>query len=119
MMSGRLRAAIGNRPARRDECVWRCDDFVAKLDVEHAQRDVQRGSAAVEAERVLRAAELREVLFKLCDVRPEAERTVVQRAGERGVNFLADAFDLRGQVEIWNFFWHFEIQVCRSRNWSS
>src|SRR6202044_895767 len=92
--------------ARRDERVRRGDDFVARPDIEQPQRDVQRGRAAVETERVLRAAELREVFFKLRHVRPEAKRTVVERAGERGVNFLTDAFDLRGQVEIGNFFSH-------------
>jgi len=109
-----LRAAIGNRPARRDESVGRRDDFVARPDIGEPHGDVQRGGAAVEAERILRAAELREVFFKLRHVRPEAEGAVVERVGERGVNLRADAFDLRGQVEIGDFGCHLSAKITRA-----
>jgi len=44
---------------------------------------------------MFRAAEFRKVLLELRHVRSEAEGAIVKRAGERGVNLLADATQLR------------------------
>ncbi len=102
----RFRAGVGNRPARRHKSERRGDDLVARPDAEQQHGDVQRGRAAVEGDAVFRADEPGEVLFKLRHVRPQAERAVVNRPRDGGVNFLADAAKLRGQVEIGNLVRH-------------
>jgi Xaa-Pro aminopeptidase len=56
---------------------------------------------------MFRAAEFGEILFELRHVRAEAERAIVQRAGERSVNFLADTAELRREVEVGNSVRHF------------
>jgi hypothetical protein len=52
----RLRADVGNRPARGDEREGRGDDFIAGADAEQQHRHVQRRGAAVEPGAVFRAA---------------------------------------------------------------
>ena len=49
---------------------------------------------------MFRADEFGEILFKLRHVRAEAERAVVERARDGGVEVLAEAANLRRQVEI-------------------
>ena len=102
----RPRPAVRDGPARGDESERRGDDLVAGADIVQPHRDMQGGRAAVEAERVLHPAVRREILFKLRHVRPEAERTVVERTRQRGVQLRADGTDLRGQVQIGNFVRH-------------
>jgi hypothetical protein len=44
--------------------------------------------------------ELRKIFFELRHVGSETERAVVDGAGDGGVQFLADAAELRGQIEV-------------------
>jgi len=96
----RLRAGIRNGPARRDERVRRADDFIARFDIEQQHRDVQRGGAAIETQRVPGVAIAGKVLFKLRHIGPQAERAIVNGFGNDGVQLLAKGPHLRGQIEI-------------------
>jgi hypothetical protein len=106
----RLVSSVTYRPRASLVChrktLRRGDDFVTRADAEQHQRDVQRGRAAVESDAMLRAAEFREILFKLCHVRPEAKGTIVEGARDGGVKFRAEAADLCGQIEVGNFDGH-------------
>ena len=55
---------------------------------------------------MFRAAKCREVLLKLGHVRTEAERTLVDRPRDGGVELRADRADLGGEVEVRNFGVH-------------
>jgi len=95
-------AHVGNGPARRDERAGGGDDLIPGTDIEQPHRYMQRRRAAVEGDAVLRPAEPGEVLLKLHYVRPKAERAVVERARNRGVNVLAYPPHLGRQVQIWH-----------------
>ena len=72
---------------------------------------MQGRGAAVEADAMFRAAEPREILFKLRHVRPEAERAVVKGARDGGVEILADAAQLGRQIEVGDWFGHDGVSV--------
>jgi hypothetical protein len=67
---------------------------------------MQRGRAIVKTKRVRRAAESGEIFLKLRHIRAEAKRAVIQRAGDGGVNFRAQRFELGAQVKVRNRFRH-------------
>ena len=102
----RFGADIGNGPTRGDEGERRGDDFIARPDAEHDHGDVQGGGAAVEAEAMFRAEVFGEILFELDHIRPEAEGTIVESAGNGRVEIFAEASYLRRQIEIRNGFAH-------------
>jgi hypothetical protein len=84
----------------------RGNDFIALLDAEQQQRDVQSRCAAVEGDAMFRTTILGEIFFELDDVRAETERAGVEVAGDGGVNFFAQRTDLRREVEIRDFIVH-------------
>ena len=69
----RLCADIGNRPARRHECVGGGDHFIPRLEAEQQQRNMQGRCPAVEGDAMLRADEGGEIFFELHHVRAQAK----------------------------------------------
>jgi hypothetical protein len=61
---------------------------------------VQGGGAAVHGHGVLGADEFGKIFFELHDIGSEAERAIVERAGNGGVKFGPDGTHLGFEIEI-------------------
>ena len=94
----RLGADVRDGPTGGNESERSGNDLVAGLDVEQAQGQVQRRRAAVDRDRVPRAAEFRKVLLELLHIRSQAETALVQSTGDGRVNFGAKRAHLRREV---------------------
>jgi len=83
---------VVDRVRARGECQRRAGDLVAGADSEHDQRQVERGGAAREGERVRHADNLAQLLLERVHVRPE-------RCDPVGVDRVPDEPELAaGQV---------------------
>jgi hypothetical protein len=66
---------------------------------------MKRGSAAIESDTMLSAAEPGEILLELNYIRAEAKGTVVEGARDSGINFFPDSSHLGGQIKVRNGFY--------------
>jgi len=95
-----LCARVRNGPTGGYESGWGSDDLITRADVEQEQSYMESGGAAVEPDTMLCLAKTRKIFFKLDYVRPEAKGAVIERARDRGVDFLAQWPHLGRQIEI-------------------
>src|SRR3974377_233926 len=96
----RVGAHVGNGPAGGNESKRRGDNLIARPEVQQAHGHVEGRGAAIEANAVLRGAELREVLLELRHIRPQAKTALIECPPQRSINLRSNRAQLRRQVEV-------------------
>src|SRR5271170_1284805 len=84
-----LRAAIGDRFGRGYKSVWSCNHFVARLNTERQQPEVERGRPGGERDAVLRTAEGCKFAFEGLYFLAEDECGFLAHAIKRGEDIVA------------------------------
>ena len=87
----RFGADVGNRPTGGHECERRGDDFITGANSQQHHGHMQRRSAAVETDAMVRTSIFGKVLLKMRHVRSKTEGTVVECAGDGGIEVFPEA----------------------------
>ena len=95
----RLCAAIKYRGCGRDEGHRYGDDLIAGTNASRKQRQVQRGSSAIDGVAMADVAIGRETLLECRDLRSQHELRAVDRAQDRGIDFRLDLMVLSFQIQ--------------------
>src|SRR5580704_7618121 len=100
----RLRAAIGDGLGRRKKCIGSSDYFVARLDSQREQSEMERGSSTAQRHAVLRSAKFCKFFLKGFDFLALNERGCLADAIEGRENFIPQLRVLRFEIE--NRYFH-------------